>query len=131
MSRTTVNFLLDSAMLVVFLTIIFCAVVLRFVFPPATSAANWILWGASYDEWAQFQFGALCLFSFAILIHLMLHWTWICGVVSNRVTQWRAMPVRIDEASRTVYGVGLLILVVNVVGVSIAAAVLMIQPPSS
>ena len=71
------------------------------------------------------------MFSFAILIHLMLHWTWICGVVSNRVTQWRAMPVRIDEASRTVYGVGLLILVVNVVGVSIAAAVLMIQPPSS
>ena len=131
MSRTTVNFLLDSAMLLVFLTIIFCAVVLRFVFPPATSAANWILWGASYDEWAQFQFGALCLFSFAILIHLMLHWTWICGVVSNRLTQWRAMPVRIDEASRTVYGVGLLILVVNVVGVSIAAAVLMIQPPSS
>lgn len=131
MSRTTVNFLLDSAMLLVFLTIVFCAVVLRFVFPPATSAASWILWGASYDEWAQFQFGALCLFSFAILIHLMLHWTWICGVVSNRLTQWRAMPVRIDEASRTVYGVGLLILVVNVVGVSIAAAVLMIQPPSS
>jgi hypothetical protein len=129
MSRTTVNFLLDATMLSIFLTIVFCGVVLRFVFPPAASAANWILWGATYDDWAQFQFGALCLFTFAILIHLMLHWSWICGVVSNRLTQWCETPVRIDEASRTVYGVGLLIVVVNVVGVSIAAAALMIQPP--
>ncbi len=129
MTRTTVNFLLDCALLVVFLTIAFCAVVLRFVFPPATSAAQWKLWGASYDDSAQFEFAVLCVFTLAVLIHLTLHWTWICGVVSARLTQWRKTPTRIDEASRTVYGVGLLILVVNVVGVSIAAAALMIQPP--
>ncbi len=44
MTRTTVNFLLDCALLAVFLAIAFCAVVLRFVFPPATSAAQWKLW---------------------------------------------------------------------------------------
>ncbi len=130
MSRTTVNFLLDSALLLIFLTIAFCAVVLRFVFPPALSAAHWTLWGGSYEDWAQFQFGALCVFTLAILVHVMLHWTWICGVVSNRLSQWRESPVRIDEASRTVYGVGLLILLVNVVGVCIAAAALMIRSPS-
>ena len=34
----------------------------------------------------------------------------------------RNRPTRIDEASRTVYGVGLLIVVLNVIGVSIAVA---------
>jgi hypothetical protein len=128
-TRTSINFLLDCALCVIFLSIVFCAVVLRFVFPPATSAAQWVLWGASYDDWAQIQFAILCLFTLAVLVHVMLHWTWICGVVSNRLSEWRKKPTRIDEASRTVYGVGLLILVVNVIGVSIAVAALTIQPP--
>jgi len=131
MNRTSVNFLLDSLLLVLFVLLLFSSVVLRFVFPPATTAASWMLWNAGYDDWAQFQFLVLCLFAFAILVHVMLHWTWICGVISSRLTQWRARPIRIDEASRTIYGVGLLIVIVNIVGLSIAAAVLMIQPPLS
>ncbi len=131
MTRTSVNFLLDCLLLVVFVLLLFFSVVLRFVFPPASSAYGWLLWSATYEDWAQGQFLVVCLLAFGILIHVMLHWTWICGVISSRLTQWRARPIRIDEASRTIYGVGLLIVLVNIVGLSIAAAALMIQAPGS
>lgn len=128
-SRTGVNFLLDCALLVVFLKLAWISVVLRFVFPAGTAAAGWTLWGYGYDDWAAFQFGLLCVFALGILVHLMLHWSWVCGVLSNRLSRWRGEPLRLDDGTQTLYGVGLLIVALNVVGLAIAAAALTIRMP--
>ena len=88
-SRTETNFWLDTAMLVVFLALIFVSVVVRFVFPTAASTTGWTLWGASLDQWMDYQFGLLGLFCFAVLVHLMLHWNWVCGVVTSRMFRAR------------------------------------------
>jgi hypothetical protein len=59
----------------------------------------------------------------------MLHWTWICGVIANRLSRWRKRSVRFDEGSQTLLGVGLLILILNLLGLFVAIASIMIQPP--
>ena len=128
-SRTTINFLLDAALLAVFLMLVWVSVVLRFVFPAGTAAAGWLLWGRGFDDWSAFQFSLLCMFALGVLVHLMLHWSWICGVVSSRVSRWRGRAVRLDDGTQTLYGVGLLIVVLNVVGLLIAAAALGIRAP--
>lgn len=128
-SRTIVNFWLDLALLIAFLSLAWVSVVLRFVFPAGTAAAGWTLWGRGFDDWSAFQFVLLCVFALGVLLHLMLHWSWVCGVVSSRLSRWRGKPIRFDEGAQTLYGVGLLIVVVNVVGLLIAAAALTIQMP--
>src|SRR5690348_8637128 len=56
MSRTVVNFLLDTILLTIVVALLFTSAVLRFVFPAPTIARGWRLWGHGYDAWANFQF---------------------------------------------------------------------------
>jgi hypothetical protein len=126
MSRTVVNFMLDAALLGAFLLLIVVSAVVRFVFPPATTAAGWRIWGFGYDDWSGLQFALVAVLTLGILVHVMLHWSWVCGVVASRVFGRKG---KVDEGAQTLYGVGLLIVVCNVLGLLIAAAALAIREP--
>ena len=128
-SRTDINFLLDGVLLLLFVLLCVCSAILEFVFPPATRAEGWLLWSKSYNEWSRAQFGILSSMTIAVLVHIMLHWSWVCGVIENRIrgkTQRKTAP---DDPSRTLWGVGLLILVINFAGFAIGAAAIMIKSP--
>jgi Domain of unknown function (DUF4405) len=127
MSRTFINFLLDASLLVAFGVLISSGVIVRFVFPPGTEAKGWYLWGLGYDQWATVQFAMVAVLALGILIHVMLHWSWVCGFVATRLA--RDKRAKLDDGTQTLYGVGLLIVILNVLGLVIAAAALMIQGP--
>ena len=127
MSRTAVNFLLDTLLLIVFSCLVATSVIVRFVFPPGTQAQRWSLWGHDYDAWTGLQFNILALLALGIVLHLMLHWNWVCGVAANRLSKWFGRSVRIDEASQTVYGVGLLVVLFTMIGLVAAAASLQVK----
>ena len=132
MSRTTLNFCLDTILLLLFLTLLWCSVVVQFVFPPGPNAAGWMLWGATYDQWCSFQFGVVAAMALAVLLHVMLHWTWVCGVVAGYAGRAKkTKKARLDEGTRTLYGVATLIVLLHAVGLAVAAAWLMIQSPST
>lgn len=130
MSRTLLNFWLDTTLLVLFLSWLWLAFVVRFVFPPGTLAEGWTLWGLTFDQWFEFEFWALCLFALAVLVHIMLHWTWICGVITSRLLRRRDGTKRQwSDGERTLFGVGLMVVLFNVLGLAFAAAMLMVQRP--
>ena len=128
MTRTSVNLVLDTLLLVTFTTLVWSGVVVRFIFPPGPDAKGWHLWGLGYDEWASVQFATMAVLALGILIHVMLHWSWVCGVVLTRLA--RDKKPKLDEGTQTLYGVGLLIVILNVLGLAIAVAALMIRGPS-
>lgn len=122
MSRTTLNFLLDSLLLIVFTALTAVTLVVRFVFPPGTQADRWMLWGHGYDAWVGLLFNLLVLLALGILVHVMLHWSWVCGVVALRFSKFKGRSVRFDDAAQTVYGVGLLIILLSSIGAFVALA---------
>ncbi|WP_425613976.1 DUF4405 domain-containing protein [Anatilimnocola sp. NA78] len=125
MSRSQINFLLDALLLVVFTLLMATAVIVRFVFPPGPDAAGWHLWGYNYQQWCTFQFGVIAALALGILVHLMLHWSWVCGILVTQFT--RNKRAKMDEGTQTIVGVGLLIVLLNLVGGAIAIAALTIQ----
>jgi hypothetical protein len=127
MSRAILNFLLDTLLLLITLTLIAASCVLRFVFPAATTAAGWELWGLDYDGWASLQFYLLALIVFAILVHVMLHWNWVCSIISTRLLRRSG---KVDDGVQTLYGVSTLMLLLLVIGVLILVAQLSIRSPS-
>lgn len=129
MSRTWINFLLDSLLLVAFLALVWCSVVLRFVFPPALDTRGWMLWGATYEQWFRLQFLLVALLTLLVLVHVMLHWSWVCGVLAQRFS--RDKKNRPDDGSRTLYGVGLLIGLLIGMGLCVMAAALSMVRPHS
>ena len=132
-TKTDVNFWLDTFLLCVFLILCWVSIILRYAFPAPGLTEGWTLWGLDYLAWTDIQFITLCVLASGILLHVMLHWTWVCGVVSNwqRKRQGVDATGNHDSGSRTIWGVGLLIVICNIVGLGIAAAVLTIQGPTT
>lgn len=127
MSRTVINFLLDVALLTAFVALAATAVIIRFIFPVGTQADHWMLWGYGYDAWVGMLFNMLAVLALGILVHVMLHWNWVCGVVGSRLSKWRGRTVRIDEANQTIYGVGLLVVLFTLMGLTVGVAALSIS----
>ena len=126
-----INFWLDAAMLVAFLALVWTSTVIRFVFPPTANAEDWSLWSWDVDQWIGLQYVLLCGFTFLVLLHLMFHWSWVCGVIAARLLPRKnGKRAQMDEGVQTIVGVGLMIVLLNIMGFGIAAAVLMIQGPT-
>ncbi len=114
-------------MLVVFSTLVWVSATLEIVFPPPTAAQGWTLWGITYDQWRDVQFISLCLLALGLLIHVMMHWSWVCSVIAAQILRTRQRP---DEGMQTIYGVATLIVVFHVIAAGIIAAlVCVVRPP--
>ena len=131
LTRTDINFCLDFLLLLIFVALCTCSVIVDFVFPIGTNANGWSLWTQSYASWSRIRFWILAALAVAILIHVMLHWSWVCGVIAGRLGKKGKSVAVPDDPSRTLWGVGLLIFLINVIGMVIAAAVLSIHAPSA
>ena len=125
-SKSVINFWLDVILAAVFVALCSVAAVLQFAFPAASLATGWTLWGLTYEDVAAVQFGVLCVLAAGIVLHVMLHWTWVCGMIT------RGKPdatLRTDDGIRTIVGVGVLIGLLHVIGGVLLAAMLSIQQP--
>lgn len=129
MSRSTINFLLDGILLIGFALLMGTQLILHFVFPPASQAAGWLLWGFNHDQWSTAGFLGFAVVALGILVHVMLHWSWVCGFVTTRLARRRGRPVVLTDGERTLIGVCLLVGVFTVVGAIIAVAYLTVQSP--
>jgi hypothetical protein len=127
LSTTLVNFWLDAALMVLFVSLCIVSVINQFVFPPGVDAKGWLLWGMGLNQWTSLQFGTLAILGFGIVIHVMLHWAWVCSVVAKKLFRAKQIP---DTGLQTVYGVGLLIGLLLTGAVIVGIAMMTIQMPA-
>lgn len=126
-SVSVINFWIDLSLLALLLVLGWVSAVLQFVFPAPTAAAGWSLWGVGYDRWHDVQFAVLCLFAAGIVLHVMMHWNWVCSVIATQIVRSRHRP---DEGMRTIYGVATLIVLLHLIGAGLIAAMFCVhQPP--
>lgn len=126
-SRTLLNFWLDTLLAVIFVILSITAVIVQFVFPPGVAARGWLLWGMSYGKWTGIQFALLAILGCGVVLHVMLHWTWVCSVLIKRVLGRSTLP---DDGIRTLVGVGLLITLLLTGAVVIGVAQMTIVRPN-
>lgn len=126
-SVSVINFWIDVSLLVLLLALGWIAAVLQFVFPAPTSAAGWSLWGLGYDRWHDVEFAILCLLAAGIVLHVMMHWNWVCSVIATQIVKARQRP---DDGMQTIYGVATLIVLLHLIGAGVIAAMFCVhQPP--
>lgn len=115
---TVINFWLDFLLLVVFMIQAWILSVLHFVFPRG-AGPEWTIWGANFVDWTETLCATYGVFAVAILLHVMFHWAWICGVVSTRFLRRKSSK---DDGSQTLIGVGLIVVLVHVLVAGILVA---------
>jgi len=125
-SMALINFWLDASLLVTVVFVGWVTIALQVIFPAPTLATGWTLWGLTYNQWHQLQFGGICFTGFAILVHVMLHWNWVCSII---VTQVLRQKGRVDDGWQTIYGVATLVVILGVIMAGLIAATLMVKSP--
>lgn len=125
-SMAVVNFCLDACLLAMITFYGWVSVMLRIVFPAPTAAQGWTLWGWTFDQWWDFQFGTLCAFAIAVLVHVMLHWNWVCSVLTAQILKTRQ---RLDDSMQTIYGVGTLVVLLHLIAAGVIAALYCVHRP--
>lgn len=128
-SWTLVNFWLDGILLIVFLALIWVSLLIRFVFPATSNLQDWQLWGRDLPQWIRLQFNILIAFCLGILLHLMLHWSWICGVFSSQIRRQKGGKHVSNDGARTIYGVVILVGILAALGILTFYASLHIRGP--
>ena len=125
-SMSVVNFWVDATILTTLLLLIWESATLQFIFPAPTFAGGWTLFGLTYDQCRDIQFATLCTFAFGILIHVMLHWNWVCSVIASQILRKGERP---DEGMQTIYGVATLIVLLHVIGAGLIVALFFVHRP--
>lgn len=131
MSRSAYNFLVDVSLLCLLIGVLWTTSVVQFVFPPASRATGWTLWGYDLDGWCTLHGLAIAAFALNVLLHLILHWSWVCGYVTTRMPGGRRKVGRIPDGIKTIYGVSFFILVLSILGVLYTLAQFSIRAPSA
>lgn len=127
-SRTMLNFLIDSFLLLSAIAMGWVTVMLMVVFPIPTRTEGWKLWGMDYNQWRQVHFGLFVLTGLLALEHLVLHWKWVCGVIVTKILKLDKRP---DEGIQAVYGVGAFIGTLMLMGALVLIAKLSVAMPQT
>lgn len=125
-SKARINFWLDLLLALVFVAMTTVSAVLRLVFPLPTTAAGWSLWGYDFNDLSRFHFWLLCVFGAGVVLHVMLHWSWVCGLLT------RGNPtstLRTDNGTQTLLGVLVLVVILHAIGLTVLAGMLMVVKP--
>ncbi len=123
---TIINFWLDVLLLIQFLIQGWMFAVLHLVFPRG-AGPDWTIWGATPLDWSEALFTTYCVFSVGIVVHVMFHWGWVCGVVTTRLLGAKAGR---DDGSHTLIGVGVIVVLVHLLVGGIFAAKVALTAPT-
>ncbi|MFH1131480.1 MAG: DUF4405 domain-containing protein, partial [Pseudomonadota bacterium] len=103
--RADLNFVIDAITLLLMLAMIITGIVIRYVLPPGTGGKEGgralLVWGMNRHEWGDVHFWLAVSLVGIALLHVVLYWSWVCGVVRR----WSTASSRnsCSLSKRTVY----------------------------
>lgn len=115
MRRDTLNFIVDLLALLAMIGLIATGALLTWVVPPGSrGGAGLSFWGLGRHDWGDIHFWVAVALVALMVLHVALHWTWVCVIVTRGARRGGGAP---PAASRNVGGaVFLLALAVLLVG---------------
>jgi len=110
MRRSAVNLLIDVITLLVFFAKVWTGCLMHYVLPAGGGRAHTLtLWGMNRHDYGNVHFYLALAMVALIIVHLWLHWPWVCSIMSNLLGA--PQPKRFKRA---LYGMTLLLVMVIV-----------------
>jgi hypothetical protein len=95
MKRSTLNFFVDLISFVTLVGMVLTGIIMKYILPPGTGACGIgfrggrgeeqvrDLWSMTRHEWGQVHFDLAVLFAILMVLHIILHWTWVKNYLSG------------------------------------------------
>jgi heme/copper-type cytochrome/quinol oxidase subunit 2 len=82
----TLNFITDLITLLAMVALAGTGLLLRFVLPPGSRGGHGLqLWNLTRHDWGDVHFWLSIVLGTLVVVHVALHWTWVCSLVARRV----------------------------------------------
>lgn len=114
MRRSLLNFAVDSLTFLVMLGMIATGLLIRFVLPPGSGERR-SLWDYTRHDWGDVHFWLAVALGGLVLIHLALHWSWVCSLVSRWCVSDKGRARPKAALRRNLVGVVLLLSVMGLI----------------
>ena len=104
MSRTLLNFVVDVVSGLAMLGLILTGLIMRFALPPGSGRQA--LWNLGRHDWGGIHFWLAAAVVVLVIVHVALHWTWVCGFIRRCVTR----NPQATSPRDSIYGVAVILL---------------------
>lgn len=85
MTRNTTNFVIDGLTALIVLWLVFTGLLIYFVLPPGSGRERLMWLGLDRHGWGDVHFWTAMAALTLVLVHVALHWTWVCTTVTRVV----------------------------------------------
>ncbi len=121
MRKNTINFIVDLITLIVMLSLISTGLIIRYILPPGSGGhaggRGLLLWGMHRHDWGDIHFWLSMTLILLLLIHLILHWSWVMGTIRCWFRKKDCeSSIRQSKRAQHLYGVSFLFGLIFLVG---------------
>ena len=107
MKRNTLNFVIDLLALLLMWGLLTTGLLIKYVLPPGSG--HWLaIGGRNRHDWGDIHFWLAVGICTLMVVHVLLHWPWVCGTVRRFFTTAEANGS--TRARRGAWGVGLIVM---------------------
>jgi hypothetical protein len=106
--KNTLNFIVDLATLLAIMAMIGTGLIMKWPLPPGSGSRGLALWGLDRHQFGDVHFWASVALGALLILHVALHWSWICGTIRRMVKG----PRQPRGARDNVYGVAFLLVLI-------------------
>jgi hypothetical protein len=114
MRRNTLNFVVDIVTLLAILGMTGTGLILKFSLPPGSGGRGLSLWGLGRHDFGDVHFWIAVTLGVLLIVHLVLHWSWIVGTIRRLTSRNGARTGRPASALLNVSCAAFFIAVVGV-----------------
>ncbi|MBW8035527.1 MAG: DUF4405 domain-containing protein [Planctomycetes bacterium] len=95
MKRNTLNFWIDLLVIIALFGKIWTGLLLHYILPPGQGRGYSLeLWGLNRHEYGVIHFYLAVAMIALVIIHIWLHWSWICKTLSGILKTKKSNPSR-------------------------------------
>lgn len=113
--RTTLNLVVDLLTLALMLGLTCTGLVIRYVLPPGSGGRNGgfglAVWGLDRHQWGGVHFWLAVTLVGLLLLHVAMHWSWVCAVCFRWSGRQRGGARRIASGSAVLLGLAAIVAV--------------------
>jgi hypothetical protein len=110
MKRQILNFVIDTAALLVMLAMVATGFLLKWILPPGSRGGQGLqLWGMTRHDWGDLHFWLAVALLLLMFVHVLLHWSWVCALVARLVRGTSSGGAVVAHSRQWLYGISFLI----------------------
>lgn len=115
MRKNSLNFVVDFFTFLIMLGMISTGLLIAYVLPPKTGQ-KLSIWGLERHDWGEVHFWLAFVLLALLLLHVALHWSWICIVIQKLFTPPTDTFKPAKRWRRHLYGIATMAALVALIG---------------